>query len=249
MKMNKSAKKLIIVLMSLTVCLAGLAVGYGHWQDSLNINATTYAAVSGPCLGFVQVTTDDQGPPLQNAPPDGLRDHTIVSPIALNLPTYQLMNKDVGWTNAWTEDPMLECGDAWDVITVEVHNAYPSYSSATTITMQNVGTYNVIIDTTSTSPLDPAPLPEELVAPPGWHFAYYQFDQHTKCGFLFPGDDPVPGETWEEDAVLDVCWFNFEGEQLVPGQATAAELKLHVLQPAEQDAVYNFGVLIRAMAE
>jgi hypothetical protein len=287
MKTKSQIKRIIVVFMAATVALSALAVGYGHWQDRLDVSVVTTTTVGDfACFGFVDVTTDDKGPPINPAPPLGIKDHTVVSPIYyFDDDTYRTFGytteeepvpgevaKDVAYTNAVRVNADGECGGEEVLVTIE--NGYPSYASVTTVGFKNYGP-----DTAVTITGEGLNLPEEMVTA-GYYLQYYSPGvagiQHSKCYVLRklagpggpdgntpdPSNDPldindtVPytfgdgadndndGLTDEDPAVMDLCWMNYEGEIVQPGSTTIGALKVHVLQPAEQDVDYIFSVWV-----
>lgn len=286
-------KRITVVFMATTIALAGMAVGYGLWQSTIDIKVTTTATVGEfVCFGFTQLTIDDSGPPGFQS----VLDHTIASPIYFNVadtvngyrtfgyppgvsPTPSTpinpgeVPKDVGWTTGQIFDEDQQC--AGESVEISLHNVYPSYASFTSVSFINVGPNTAVTITE-----EGISLPAEMTSA-GYYLKYYSppgaavLDsiQHTKCYWLYqkvtgptptlpndlqdpmdgPGgftsegdgaDNDADGAIDEDVAVLDLCWENYEGAVLSPGEPTLGGLKVHVLQPAAQDAEYKFHVWV-----
>jgi hypothetical protein len=266
MKMRTSAKKILIPMMALTVCLAGIGVGYGLWDDSIDIQVGMTEAVGNLCFGFSYTDTDDWPVPELNH-----YDHTCTSPIppmgvgpmCIDSYGYGEPRKDVGSTRSFLDDPVEDCENCYNRVLVTVNGAYPSYASMTSVIMKNCGITGIVIDDEFFE------LPEEM-RDQGFYFKGYRDTVSNKCGFIMetngvadfinvtstPDWEPPPDERWvntipnpdrppddpNDDAVLDACWINFEGELLDADETADADLLVHVLQPADYDMDYSFYV-------
>lgn len=221
MNTKSQIKRLMVILMAGTLALTGMAVGYGLWQDTIDIQVTTTTTVLDfTCYGFVDVTTDDKGPPFL-----GDYDHTVVSPIYYyDGDTYRVYGfttedndgdglpesvdgevaKNVGWTNAVGVNLDKQCGGEQVIVTVG--NGYPSYASVTTVGFKNFGPDTaVFIDDEGID------LPASMTAA-GYYLQYYSPPvagiQSAKCyvvrkkaGPGLVGEDPSNDPLDIEDTV------------------------------------------------
>jgi hypothetical protein len=242
MKMQKQIRKIALLTMVLTVCLAGLAVGYGHWQDQLEIHVATDAVVGELCFGFIQPSCVDT---------PGTDDYTCIPGDCLN--SFHQLNqypsiypneipKDVGQCVAMLD---LEEGELppTERVLVTIDNSYPCYAAKAFVTMTNCGDANVQITA-------------EFIRLPDWmtdagYYFHYVSPEHgtnTKMGYIQKGDPA----NWATDPKMVEIWFvDFEGETIEPGPwgSVTAELLVHVLQQAEQNHTYAFYIAVEAWAE
>jgi hypothetical protein len=238
-------RKLALLAMVLTVGLAGLAVGYGHWQDSLNIHIGTDAVVGDLCFGFIEPECLD-GP--------GTDDYTC--DVADCAATFHQLDsdpnlypdeiaKDVGQCIARLD---LEPGEEppAESVSVTIDTAYPCYAAKAFITMTNCGDSDVLITA-------------EFIRLPDWmqdlgYYFHYVSPEHgtpTKMGFIMKEVVPGQPDPSTDPKIMEVWFIDFEGETIHPGPfgRVTAELLVHVLQEAEQNTQYAFNIDIAAWAQ
>jgi hypothetical protein len=238
-------RKLALLTMMLTVCLAGIAVGYGHWQDSLNIHVGTDAVVGDLCFGFIEPVCLD-GP--------GTFDYTCDEANCIST-FHQLeqypdlypgeIAKDVGQGIAMLD---LEPGEEppADSVLVTIDTAYPCYAAKAFITMTNCGDSDVLITA-------------EFIRLPQWmtdlgYYFYYVSPEHgtpTKMGYIMKETIPGQPDPQTDPKIMEVWFVDYEGETIVPGPfgSVTAELLVHVLQEAEQNTQYAFYIEVAAWAQ
>ena len=182
--------------------------------------------------------------------------------------------KDVGWCKTYG-DPNTQVDETVSVFhraVVELNNTYPSYAAKIDINFKNCsgegGADVVILDERLGMDLDPNDtstymnIVTDLVS--------------SKCGFItkqvgerdfLPGtpvigsphievlDVPNPN-AWpqnQNDApdlkLVNICFYDFEGEVIGPGESPSAVLYIHVMQDAAQLSTYKFWLEVEAWAQ
>jgi hypothetical protein len=139
--MKIQGRKVAVLLLAVVICLTGLAVGYGHWSETLQINGTVTTLPGGVCVEFTQFI---------NLDPPGTNDWTVDGPVADLTTNWTQLWKDVGTTEVELQDIDPDwCGAERAVITIT--NAYPCYATKVTLVIGNTGDVPVqIIDVTIT---------------------------------------------------------------------------------------------------
>jgi len=117
--MKFNFKSLSILGLAMTVCLAGLGIGYAGWFETINISGT--AVVEFMAVEWLEQETND---PVGNIVPghvngadESILDDFVGDPFRLN--------KDVGWTECIMLD--TDSDGYRDTIEFTVHNGYPCY--------------------------------------------------------------------------------------------------------------------------
>jgi hypothetical protein len=206
--------KLSILFLVLTVCLAAVGAGHGHWSGSLEISGT--AKVEQLCVEFVEQETND--PPGHNYVPgipgadESIADGFVGNPFRLD--------KDVGWTECFlfdTDDDGLD-----DTIEFNIYNAYPCYLGKMIATIGNCGEIPVQVDSVSVS------FPQY----PGGEYDW------TSPPTVAPWPHPPEFEVKWVNGVANVPIV------IPPDEVTLIGVWVHVLQPAAQGAEYTFRMTV-----
>lgn len=226
MKLNFRNLSLLGVVM--TLCVAGLGIGYGHWTQTINISGT--AIVENMAVEWVGQRTND--PQLLHGHIDQtILDGFIGAPFNVNPP------KDVGWTDC---NLILDTGDSlYYTIEFNVYNAYPGYLGIVTGDIMNEGDLAVQIDTVDVDYLGYQP-------EGGTYVDYGGAYDYTSPPNPYTSLPEPPGvyEGWiHHPPEFEVKWTN--GTTKLPivinGQETIdVSCYVHVLDGAQQNTVYTF---------
>ena len=130
--MIRKSRKLAVLLLVMILCLTGLAVGYGHWSETLQINTTVITLPGGTCAEWLEAWSVDPCVPETN-------DWTVDCPLKwAKWDNWSILPKNVGCTEVTLEDTDAEwCG--YDSVIVVVHNAYPCYATKINMVIGNTG--------------------------------------------------------------------------------------------------------------
>ncbi len=231
--MRSSIRRLSLLIIVLTVCVAIVGAGYGHWSESLTIDGQ--GCVFGElCYEWVEQEVNDY-PGHPGGPVPGA-DETIGD--GFTEPRF-FLDKDVGWNECFLIDTD---GDGLrDTIEFRVHNAYPSYFGKVVGTLWNCSDVPILIDAVYVTypqyPGDP----------------YGPYDWVSYQGSETPPPPPpiVNAPPFPHPPEFEVQWMN--GAWTLPIVVPAKGSKLfgagvHILQPAAQGAEYVFRVSIRVSA-
>lgn len=214
--MNKHViRNLSLLGVALTLCVALLGVGYGHWTDTLTIEG--YAVYSDLVIEIVEQETNDPLDHWQdtwNEPPIQGADESILD--GFQGSPWRLL-KDVGMT-----DCVLIPDDEGNRTICEfyVYNAYPSYFGKLTLRVMNQST-SAWVQVESADVIYPD-TPE------------YNFSS-----------PPTTLPPWPHPDEFEVQWTNGAWNlpiKIPPGQQTYLGCEVHVLQPAQPGQVYTFRV-------
>ena len=210
--MKFNFRNLSILGLVLTVCLAGLGIGYAGWFETLNISGT--AVVEFMAVEWTDQETND--PPNHNyvAGIPGADESTM----DVFIPPDFRLDKDVGWTHC----EMLDLdGDGYrETIEFNVHNAYPSYLGKLVGHLTNLGDMGVQVDSVD-------------VTYPGYGGLYDYSSPPTK---EIPWPHPPEFEVIWTNGSYNLPIY------IPPMQETLLGCKVHVLQAAEQNAEYTFRI-------
>lgn len=142
-------------------------------------------------------------------------------------------NLQVDWSYASSGDPFgavdtgytkdvgrLDCEIDTDpqILRFTVHNGYPSYTADCQVEYTNTGS-----------------IPVNVIG-----FAIVPGVGLTNCVL-----DDIQGDTLSCDQ-LTIIFVDNEGQQMDPGWKFASSVRIHVEQPAEQEAIYDFDVVLCA---
>lgn len=195
--MNRASRGSSVPLLALAavlvIGLAALGVAYGLWAETLQIAGTVETGeietrwTTGICNEFWTWP----------ALPRSVADYG------------EAEGKDVGWAE-FAIDP-----DDPRLMTVEVHDAYPSYALDCQVEFEILGSIPVYVRGTTIEPVSPNLTGCELT---GTNSKTLACDQ------------------------LTVQFVDNLGTQLHPGDEAASSLRLHVEQAAESEATYAFRV-------
>ena len=212
MKLN--FKSLSILGLVMTVCLAGLGIGYAGWFETINISGT--AIVEFMAVEWVEQETND--PPGHNYADSGIlgADESVMP--GFIGPQFRL-DKDVGWTECFMLD--LDGDEYRETIEFHVYNAYPSYMGKVIGQLMNLGDMWVQVDSVD-------------VTYPQYGGLYDYSSPPT------PLVGPWPHPPEFEVVWIDGAW-NLP-ILIPPGQTSALGCQVHILQAAEQNAEYTFRV-------
>jgi hypothetical protein len=211
-------RKLSLLGLVMTLCVAGLGIGYAGWFETLNISGT--AVVEFMAVEWVEQETND--PPGHNYVP-GIpgADESVMD--GFTGPQFRL-DKDVGWTECLMLD--LDEDGYRETIEFHVHNAYPSYMGKVIGQLMNLGDMWVQVDSVDvTYPQYPG-TPEDP----------YPYDYSSPPTMIAP---------WPHPPEFEVKWINgaYNLPILIPPtETTQLGCMVHILQAAEQNATYTFRV-------
>lgn len=210
--MKRHLRNLTLICVVLTVCLAGVAVGYGHWTETLGITGTT--VVENLAIVIFEQETND--PPGHNYVP-GIpgADETIMDGFIAVIPSR--LNKDVGWTECYLFDTD-EDGYA-DTCEFTMQNVYPCYMGKIILTIWNLGDLNVQIDSV------------DVIYPETPEFNY-----SSPPTMKAPWPHPPEFEVKWFNGSLNLPII------IGAGDTTTVGAMVHVLQPAAQNSTYTFQV-------
>lgn len=211
-------RKMLICLIAV-LALGVMGFGFAKWSDSVSINTT---AQSGELKwGFVPCSSmqKDVGPDWHTEMSGGMENVFL-----------DAEGKDVGETELTFVD---SDGDGvLDTLNVDVRNAYPCYYNEISAKVKNYGTIPTIIQNPVLHWGDSSLAFEEGVV-------YYLL----KDGTILLAEGPAP-----DNAVIEICYLDNVGSQQHPNGGRLEESwDFHVLQPAEQNATYNFSFTVEAV--
>ena len=210
-------RNLSVLGVVLTLCVALVGVGYGHWSETLHIDG--FAKWSALFVEITQQETNDpvghwfdyHDPQVQGA------DESIMN--GFQGSPFRLW-KDVGWTDC----VLLDTDDDGyrDTCEFTVNNAYPSYFGKLTLRVMNQSTDAWIqVDSVNV----------EYPASPEFNF----------------DSPPIVMPPWPHPEGFEVQWTNGAWNlpiKIPPGQSTYLGCEIHVLQPdtPNWDTTYVFRI-------
>ena len=224
MKLN--FKKITLLGLVMTLCLAGLGVGYAGWFETINISGT--AIVEFMAVEWIeQETNDPEGMP-QLYDPDGIHNNGdeiwIIGADESVLEGFIgdpfRLNKDVGRTECILRD--LDEDTFRETIEFNIYNAYPCYYGKLIGQLKNKGSAWIQVDTITVT-----------------------YPDYPEFNFTIPTTAPVPGP-WPHPPGFEVKWSDGSilpikiGPYEYPEKAMLCHV--HILQAAEQGAVYRFNM-------
>jgi len=228
-------KKITLVCLISVMALAAMGIGFAMWADSVTLSAS---AETGSLKFGYEPGTDEQD--------DDGADRTcgpwlVIDPDNKFCPE----NKDVGSTETSMSD--LDGDGVYDLINVTVNEAYPCYYNDVSWWVHNYGTIPVIIQKAKLIwGVDENGQPKEHDIESGTVYLL------CEGGTILPIDEtnlPADPDQYyrEHQAVFEFRWGDNTGLQLHPGKGVEQSLKFHVVQPAEQNYTYNFGLIVQGV--
>lgn len=179
------AGTLFLVLIGL---LAALAVGWGLWSKTLEVEGTVETGDFN--AQWTDVKTNDDGPDPCTEP----------NPNDCDYPP-----KDVGSCEAWVDEENDQ------LLHVEIENAYPSYECTITASVKNTGTipFNILVDGYGSDPqLDVVCDPPDGQVDPGETAegsCWVHVRQEAKERSPYTAQATLCVAQWNEDATIEEC--------------------------------------------
>lgn len=230
-------KKTTLICIMTLMALAVMGVGFAMWSDSVSISAS---AETGE-LHFGYVSGSDM-----NRDPQGNPDSTC--DLGLRNARQAPEGKDVGYTA--TALTAINGDGVLDTLTVNVFNAYPCYYNDVSWYVENSGTIPVIIQQAKLLwGADSLGNPMEYNIVSGQLYALC-VDGNNSYSVVPVLDSSLDnlGQFYEaNNAVIEFKWGDNVGLQLHPGDDVEQSFRFHVVQPAQQETTYTFGLQIQGI--
>ncbi len=230
--MKFNFKSLSLLCIAMTLCVAGLGIGYGGWTETINISGTVI--VENMVVEWYEQHTNDPYNGQNNAtlarPPYERSLHpdiTMDPRVDWFTAEKEYETKDVGWT--WCQ--MLDSDDPdtyLDTIVFEVHNAYPGYLGEFWALVKNRGGLPVQVDSVNVTYM-------KKVGEVWVEDMSYSNNVSDTSSFNHPPEFEV---RWTNGAHALPIKIGSDS----PGNTTTLGCDVHVLEAATQGATYRFRV-------
>ena len=223
-------KRTSIISILVIMAFALMGVGFAMWSDTVSISASAKAGD----LKFHYVTGSADSK-------DVAGDWTCDYGLKNMRPAPE--GKDVGSTGITMEDTNAD--GFQDKINVTVNNAYPCYYNDISWYVESTGSIPVIIQKAKLTWGD-----SENDITSG---KLYVFCRDRENGAYSLIEVPTGqmcrlADYYEEvDGVIEFVWGDNVGLQMHPGDSIEQSFQFHVVQPAQQNTTYNFGLSIQGI--
>ena len=223
-------KRTSIISILVIMAFALMGVGFAMWSDTVAISAS--AKAGDLKFHYVAGSAEDKDSGSDRTCDCGLKNFRT-SP----------EGKDVGSTDVTMEDTNND--GFQDKINVTVNNAYPCYYNDISWWVESTGSIPLIIQKAKLTWGDTE---YDIISG-----KLYIFCQSREGGAYDLIEVPAAqmsrlADYYEEvDGVIEFKWGDNVGLQMHPGDSIEQSFQFHVVQPAQQNTTYNFGLSIQGI--
>ncbi len=222
-------KRTSIISILVIVAFAMMGIGFAMWSDTVTVSASAQAGD----LKFHYITGSSDSKDIAG---DWTCDY------GLRNIRGAVEGKDVGSTTITMEDTNSDSFQ--DKINVTVNNAYPCYFNDISWWVESTGSIPVIIQSAK---LTWGGTEYDIISGKLYIFC---MDRDTGAYNLIKVPSTVGNlEDYYEsmDGVIEFKWGDNVGLQLHPHESVEQSFIFHVVQPAQQNTTYNFGLSIKGI--
>ena len=219
--------KMVGLFAAVMIALMVAGISYGMWSKTLYINGTMSTGTVD--AKFTLVASND---PSDSLDPSECGTWTLTdNELVWNGERY---DKDVATTTVQGADT--------DTLSVSVSNAYPCYYAGVGFTIDNVGSIPVKIKSIELIKVSFG----EVVIP-----VEYSLTACTTCYVhIYFDEEELVWKAEVSDTLIEGAQFTIHisklavGDQIDDGESKLGDLCVHILQPAKQNASYDFSIRI-----